>query len=237
MDQILFENKSPFETLNKKNKERFIFNFLNQYTLYIFKKQKIFRETLSKKNNINFIDSFYISFFLSLKYFKKIIRCRGPSFTRSFFENKNFNINKKHFFIGLEEQDLDKFLIIFSHLKRKNLFTYNPQYVKEKFSNKEINEMAKLIKKSKADDVWLAISSPKQNILANDLFEKTNAKFFFNVGAAFDFILKKKKEAPKIIQQIGLEWFYRFITDFKYSYKKVLGSLIGLGYLGRTRTE
>ena len=45
-----------------------------------------------------------------------------------------------------------------------------------------------------------------------------------------DFITEKKKEAPKFIREIGMEWFYRLITDFRYSRKKVWRSLIGSFY-------
>ena len=33
------------------------------------------------------------------------------------------------------------------------------------------------------------------------------------VGAAFDFISGEKKESPKWLQYIGLEWFFRFLSE------------------------
>ena len=33
------------------------------------------------------------------------------------------------------------------------------------------------------------------------------------VGAAFDFISGNKPHAPKVMQDIGLEWFYRFCCE------------------------
>ena len=92
-----------------------------------------------------------------------------------------------------------------------------------------------LINKSKANCVWVCVGSPKQNILTNSLFDKTKANFFFNVGAALDFILKKKKEAPKLVREMGVEWLYRLITDFKYSRKKVWRSFVGLIYISGVR--
>lgn len=238
MERILFESKLDFEKFFEENKERLIFNFLNQHDLYMFNEEKLFRESFSNKHNLNFIDGFLISIFLSFKHLRKIKRIRGPFFTRNFFGNENFNKNKKHFFIGIEEHDLDNFSYIFPYLKKKNLSAYNPPYIKTiKFSEKEIIKILKLINNFKPDYVWVCIGSPKQNILSVDLFKKTKAKYFFNVGAALDFILEKKKEAPKFVRMIGLEWFYRFITDFKYSKKKVWRSLISLKYLMQTNLK
>ncbi len=82
--------------------------------------------------------------------------------------------------------------------------------------------------KTKADYVWVGIGCPKQNLLSSQLFKKTKAQYFVNIGAALDFLLGKKEEAPLIIRELGIEWLYRLVTDFKYSKKKVWRSLMGL---------
>ena len=53
--------------------------------------------------------------------------------------------------------------------------------------------------------------------MSHDIYKKVKAEKIFNVGAAMDFLTKKKKEAPDLIQKFGLEWLYRLVTDFKYS--------------------
>jgi N-acetylglucosaminyldiphosphoundecaprenol N-acetyl-beta-D-mannosaminyltransferase len=40
------------------------------------------------------------------------------------------------------------------------------------------------------------------------------------VGAAFDFIAGAKSQAPSWIQKIGMEWFYRLITEPKRLWKR-----------------
>lgn len=227
----------PKEEISKilESRERSIFNFLNLHDIYFFQKNVLFKKVLTQNFSRNFIDGFTLSLFLSIKKFKKIGRLRGPTFTREFLKK---NTNKKYFFIGLEEKDLNFLVKKFPKLKRKNLFCYNPPYIKGIiFKKDEINKISKLINKSESDYVWVGIGSPKQNILSYQLFNKTRATYFFNVGAAFDFILGKKREAPLIIQKIGLEWFYRLITDFKHSKKKVWRSFIGLIYLLTKRVK
>lgn len=212
-------------------KKKIIFNFLNAYSIYLFKKNEFFREVVSKKRNFNFIDGFTVSFFLSLKNFKILSRLRGPDFTQFLLEDKDLLEGKKHFFIGFEEKDLDDVCGKYEYVKKKNIFAYNPPYIKTiKFSDAEISKMIKMINKHEIDYLWIGVGNPKQEILANDLYNKVKAKYIFNVGAAFDFILEKKKRAPKLVQNLGIEWFYRLITDFKYSWKKVWRSLLGSLY-------
>jgi N-acetylglucosaminyldiphosphoundecaprenol N-acetyl-beta-D-mannosaminyltransferase len=228
MDKLyLCKSEDSGRILN--NRGRYIFNFLNQHDLYFFGKEPKFREVLTKSFSKNFVDGFLIAFFLSIKKLKRIKRLRGPSFTLKFLENQKLNKNKKHFFIGLLNKDLSFLNKKFNHLKRNKLFCYNPPYIKEIIFNKEeINKIIELIYKINPDYIWVCIGSPKQNILSYSLFKKTKARYFFNVGAALDFILKKKKESPSFIQKIGLEWFFRLVTDFKYTKKKVWRSFLSI---------
>ena len=216
--------------INSKN--RFMINFLNGHDVYQFNKEKIFRKVISSDKSINFIDGFLISVFLSLRKIAHVKRYRGPVFTREFLSNENLSGNKKHFFIGLEKNDLNFLSKKFAHLSKKNLFSYNPPFIKDiKFSEHEINKMARLINSKKPDFVWVGIGSPKQNILSDSMIEKTKVKQFFSVGAALDFLLERKKEPKGLIQSIGLEWLYRLLTDFENSKKKVWRSFLSIRYL------
>ncbi len=216
-------------------KGKVIFNFLNAYSVYLFRKNKAFKEAVSKKRNINFIDSITVSVFLSLKNFKKISRLKGPDFMESFLRNKELLNNKKHFFIGFEEKDLDDVCRKYEYVKKKNIFAYNPPYIKEnRFSEREINKIIKLVNKQTIDYLWIGVGNPKQEILANDLYARVKVRYIFNVGAGFDFITDKKKRSPKLVQNLGVEWLYRLITDFKYVRKKAGYSLLACFYMLRS---
>ena len=240
ISKIPFQSKPKKETFAflKSNKQRKKLNFLNLHDLYHISTNKLFKQSILKEENINFIDGFIISAYLSITNLKKIPRIRGPTFTRDFLSNKKLSENKTHFFIGLEKKDILKLKLKFPHLKK--VFSYTPSSIYIKYiiyPEKEIKKMVKLINKSKANYVWNGLGSPKQNILSTELFQKTNAQYFMNVGAALDFLLDKKIEAPLIIQKLGIEWLYRLITDFKYSKKKVWRSLMGLKYLSKVKLK
>jgi N-acetylglucosaminyldiphosphoundecaprenol N-acetyl-beta-D-mannosaminyltransferase len=207
-----------------------IFNFLNSHSVYLFKKHKNFRNSILKRNNINLIDGFMISLFLSITNFKAIKRLKGPDFSDSLLRNANLIKNMKQLFIGFfSDNDIKRVLEKYPLLEEKNCFFYNVPFLKkEKFND---SELIKLIKKFKPNYVWVAIGNPKQEILSNDLAEKVNVDFFFNVGAFFDYAKNIKKQSPKFFQVIGFEWLYRLTTDFSHTWNKVKRSFIANRYL------
>ena len=71
---------AKIEILEKvlKSGERKVFNFLNLYSVYLFKKNKNFREAIinNQENNINFIDGSIPAIYLKAR------KIRGTDFTR-----------------------------------------------------------------------------------------------------------------------------------------------------------
>jgi exopolysaccharide biosynthesis WecB/TagA/CpsF family protein len=210
---------NPLEILEEKK----VFNFINLNTIWWLRKDNFYRGLMLSKGNINFPDGKILAFFSRLK------QVRGPTFTRDFLMSKKAK-NKKHFFIGLERMDLEKLSKI-TKIPIKRLYCYNPPYIKTlEFSFEERKKIVNLLKKVKPNFIWVCVGSPKQEVLANQLFEKFRGAYF-NVGVATDFLLGKKEEAPSVFRKFGLEWFYRLVTDFKYSKKKVWRSFVGTKYL------
>ena len=236
--KIVFQSKIKDQLFDflKSNHQRKILNFLNLHDIYQAENEPLFRKSILCEENLNFIDGFIISAYFSLTKLKRVPRIRGPTFTRDFLSNKEQSANKTHIFIGLEKNDLEKLQSAFPHLKKVS--AYNPPYIKGlKFPKEEVEKIANMINKAKADYVWVGIGCPKQNIVSAELFKKSSAQYFVNIGAALDFLLGKKEEAPLIVRELGIEWLYRLVTDFKYSRKKVWRSLIGLKNLSSIELE
>jgi len=225
---VFNDGKRVFNFL-KKNRQRKIINFLNSHDLYLFSTLSEFKKVVTQQEDLNLVDGFVIQKFLMIRYFKKIKRWIGAEFTRALLSS-SLAKERRHFFIGVNTGDAVLLKKRFHSLG--DVFSYNPPFIKEyKFSAKEVRKIAKKINQFRPDYVWVAIGSPKQNFLSHDLFPLTKARYFLNVGAAIDFVLGKKKEAPSLIRKIGLEWLYRFFTDFNHSKKKVWRSLMALRYL------
>ncbi|MEM2956653.1 MAG: WecB/TagA/CpsF family glycosyltransferase [Candidatus Pacearchaeota archaeon] len=216
-----------FRVIEKKQKP--VIDFLNAYSVFLFKKNKNFRESITDYY-YNFPDGISISILYFLKYRKFLKRVPGPSFTEFFLKQK-FAKNKKHFFLGLDKKNLIVVAKKF-RLPASNLYCYNPPYIKSDiFSKKERERISKLINKSKADYLWVGLGNPKKEILITQIYKKINIKVIFLVGAALDFISGVKKRAPKLLCNLGLEWLYRLVTDFRYVKTKVKGSFKALFFL------
>lgn len=85
---------------------------------------------------------------------------------------------------------------------------------------KKTTHLVEVINESAANVVLVALGNPKQEewILLN--YEKINAQFFSGVGALFDFWSGDKPRAPKWIQDIHMEWFYRLSLEPKRLFKR-----------------
>jgi N-acetylglucosaminyldiphosphoundecaprenol N-acetyl-beta-D-mannosaminyltransferase len=62
--------------------------------------------------------------------------------------------------------------------------------------------------------VLFCLGSPKQEILYSQLNERHELTGgYLCVGGTIDFIANARRRAPKLLQRIGLEWFYRFAQE------------------------
>ena len=60
---------------------------------------------------------------------------------------------------------------------------------------------------------FLALGAPKQEVLAARAVERGIHVGFVSIGAALDFLAGEQVRAPKFLQDHGLEWSWRLITN------------------------
>ena len=105
-------------------------------------------------------------------------------------------------------------------------FTATPKF--EQLTSTNYQEfLAQKLSERDRKIVLFCLGSPKQEILysqLNERFELSGA--YLCVGGTIDFIAKLKKRAPKVLQKLGLEWFYRFMQEpvrlfWRYFYKDI----------------
>lgn len=77
------------------------------------------------------------------------------------------------------------------------------------------------IQRSGADLVWVALGTPKQDFVSDELARRTGVPCVA-VGAAFDFVAGTADEAPKWIQSSGFEWLYRLCKEPKRLWRRYL---------------
>jgi len=80
--------------------------------------------------------------------------------------------------------------------------------------NSHNGNVIKKINQTKPSILFVAFGAPKQEKwIAENLKKIPSVKLVIGVGGAFDFIVGKFRRAPKIVQRVGLEWFWRFILE------------------------
>lgn len=73
--------------------------------------------------------------------------------------------------------------------------------------------------------VWVALGTPKQDLLAAEVAQRTGL-VCVGVGAAFDFYAGSVREAPVFLRRLGLEWLFRLGSDPKRLWRRyTFGSL------------
>jgi N-acetylglucosaminyldiphosphoundecaprenol N-acetyl-beta-D-mannosaminyltransferase len=79
----------------------------------------------------------------------------------------------------------------------------------------EDDEIQRMINRSRADFVWVGLSTPKQEHWMAKFRPRLDAPILVGIGAAFDFHSGNKAQAPKLVQRSGLEWLFRLATEPK----------------------
>ena len=131
-----------------------------------------------------------------------------------------FQKNYKLYFLGAEEA-------VVSQTVNHYIEKFGPDiiagYRNGYFKAEEEDQVIQDIVSSGANILFVAITSPKkENFLYKYKNELKSLNFIMGVGGSFDVIAGKTKRAPVWMQDIGLEWFYRFLQEPKRMWKRYL---------------
>ncbi|WP_222982688.1 WecB/TagA/CpsF family glycosyltransferase [Flagellimonas meishanensis] len=85
---------------------------------------------------------------------------------------------------------------------------YRDGFLKEGDKEKLVEDL----KQQKPDVVYVAMGSPRQELLMNELMSHYPA-LYMGLGGSFDVYMGLKKRAPVFFQKLGLEWFYRLLKE------------------------
>lgn len=89
-------------------------------------------------------------------------------------------------------------------------------------SPEEDAEVVQRINAARPDIVWVGLSTPKQERWMAAHLGRLEAPVMVGVGAAFDFHAGLKRQAPGWVQQSGLEWMFRLLTEPRRLWKRYL---------------
>ena len=80
------------------------------------------------------------------------------------------------------------------------------------FDKEEFASIKQEIGALKPDIVFVAMGSPKQELIMRELYQLHPA-IYMGLGGSFDVFCNHVKRAPVVFQKLGLEWFYRLLKQ------------------------
>ena len=124
---------------------------------------------------------------------------------------RSFEKGYKCFFFGAKQEVVTKLVSIYKEQYSKDIIAGCRNGYFEKGDEGQI---ARQIAESGANMLFVAITSPKKEIFLNTYKKQLQSvNFIMGVGGSFDVIAGKVKRAPIWMQNIGLEWLFRFLQE------------------------
>jgi N-acetylglucosaminyldiphosphoundecaprenol N-acetyl-beta-D-mannosaminyltransferase len=78
----------------------------------------------------------------------------------------------------------------------------------------EVSELQRRVREARPDFFWVGLSTPKQErFMAQYMSILPEVKIFIGVGAAFDLLTGRVRQAPRWMQRSGLEWLFRLTQE------------------------
>jgi N-acetylglucosaminyldiphosphoundecaprenol N-acetyl-beta-D-mannosaminyltransferase len=90
-----------------------------------------------------------------------------------------------------------------------------------RLTEQERSEVIQRIQASGANAVFLGLGCPRQEVWAYEYRDQLHLPILA-VGAAFDFFAGTLPQAPKLLQDYGLEWLYRLVQEPTRLWKRYL---------------
>jgi N-acetylglucosaminyldiphosphoundecaprenol N-acetyl-beta-D-mannosaminyltransferase len=74
-------------------------------------------------------------------------------------------------------------------------------------------ELVRRVNAAKPDIVWVGLGCPRQELWMATHRGSLEASALIGVGAAFDFHTGRKRQAPRFVMRLGLEWLFRLLAE------------------------
>jgi N-acetylglucosaminyldiphosphoundecaprenol N-acetyl-beta-D-mannosaminyltransferase len=98
--------------------------------------------------------------------------------------------------------------------------SYTPPF--RPLNEEEERELRDRLTQSRADILWVGLSTPKQERFMAEYFSKLPVKLMVGVGAAFDMHTGRTSDSPEWVKQIGMQWFHRLMQEPERLWKRYL---------------
>lgn len=142
------------------------------------------------------------------KTYKRMDRVTGPDLMRHILQKPGL----RHFFYGNTEENLQSMLKEIGKAYPDAVIAGHEASVFREMTTEEEEALAVRMNQTKPDIIWVALGAPRQEFFCKRMEGRVNA-LLIGVGGAFNILAGITPEAPKWMQKISMEWFYRFLQE------------------------
>ena len=154
------------------------------------------------------------------KEYPEMNRVTGTDLMKRIFEESKER-DLRHFFYGNRQDKLDALkAAIQRDYPWVNIVGMEPSVFRD-MTEQEEEELKERINATNPDFVWVALGAPRQESFCFRMRGKING-LMIGVGGAFNVLSGFIPEAPKWMQNISLEWCYRFIKEPRRLFKRYM---------------
>ena len=198
--------------LEKKLRSFRIVHFVNAFTVTEAHRLNDLKIILNSHNGVNFADGRSIVHAnLILRKSRDLTQIRGLDFMKITLESTQSR-EIKHAIVGGTSQSLHECV---KNIMRMYPGASIPLAISPPFSSASefpVDDIASELLRHNIDICWLALGTPKQDLLAPMLGALANTNIVC-IGAAVDYLSGELKQPSTIVINAGLEWFFRFLEE------------------------
>ena len=217
LNKLITSEVQLLDTINNNliSNNKLLLTYFNQNCFNVFSRNKSYKKLLEEKFQV-FLDGIGIYFACKILIKnKEIIRFNATDIygkiLKIFFQK-----GKKIYIIG---GNFSKDIVYSSLEDKVNIAGYHNGF----FRSDELKNIIAEIKDIKPDVIAIGMGVPKQEFLANEIFNMIEKNIIFIcVGNFFEFYFNTQKRAPLILRQLGMEWLFRLFTEPRRLWKRYL---------------
>ncbi len=143
------------------------------------------------------------------------------------------------YFLGARKEVVHK---VVKYAKERYAGLYVAGFRDGYFDEKNGEIVAEEIRRSQADILFVAMTSPKKENFLSKWREHMDIPVCHGVGGSFDVVAGVVKRAPLWMQSFGLEWFFRVLQEPRRMWKRYLVTnsifvMLGIAAVVRARLD
>jgi N-acetylglucosaminyldiphosphoundecaprenol N-acetyl-beta-D-mannosaminyltransferase len=148
-------------------------------------------------------------------------RVYGPDLLLAFCE-RSASHSYRHFFYGAEPGVAERLAeSLKTRLPGLNVVgTWSPPF--RALSAEEDAEMEEMINHAAPDVLWVGLGAPKQERWMHIHRDRLRVPVLVGIGAAFDLLSGRRKQAPSWMREHGLEWLFRLLQEPRRLWRRYL---------------